>query len=228
MTDTNLSKKWILVNIDYTECFASPDGALTVKEWHLIWVIIKDLIDAFKAKNLPHVFTGDAHPENHISFASRFWIPQFEYIDGDRKRPDHSIEWTPWASLYQPFDTWEYKRTIKKWHHIDQDSYSAFGGVTEDENKTFDEYLQDQEITDIYLTWLATDYCVWHTALDARKYEHATNLDKVKNPYNVYLITDAVRGVAPETTAEMMQHMKNAGVIFTTTKEVIATLLAKY
>ncbi len=222
------STKPILTIIDYTECFASPDGALTVKEWDIIWSVIKQLTDAFEAKNFPHVFTWDAHPENHISFSSRFWLEGIAAMWDEMKRPDHSVEWTPWAWLYTPFDDWRYRRTIKKWYLADHDSYSAFGWVTEDESQTFDEYLQDQAITDIYLTGLATDYCVWNTALDARKHVLWENIDKVKSPYNVYLIVDAVRGVASESTQNMLQKLKDAGVIFTTSEEVIQKLLHKY
>ncbi|MBC7293464.1 MAG: isochorismatase family protein, partial [Thermoleophilia bacterium] len=54
----------------------------------------------------------------------------------------------------------------------------------------------------VFVTGLATDYCVRQTALDARA-----------AGFTVYLVEDAVRGVSPETTAQALAEMEAAGVI---------------
>jgi len=54
----------------------------------------------------------------------------------------------------------------------------------------------------VFITGLTADYCVRETALDARA-----------AGFTVYLVEDAVRGVAPETTAKALADMDAAGVI---------------
>ncbi|HYE74997.1 MAG TPA: isochorismatase family protein [Blastocatellia bacterium] len=57
---------------------------------------------------------------------------------------------------------------------------------------------------------VATDYCVRAAALGLAAAEA-----------KVLLVEDAVRGVAPETTAKTIDEMRAAGVEFTTTQEVL-------
>ncbi|MFN7949597.1 MAG: isochorismatase family protein [Blastocatellia bacterium] len=57
---------------------------------------------------------------------------------------------------------------------------------------------------------VATDYCV-----------RAAALGLAQTGTRVRLVSDAVRGVAPDTTAKTIEEMRNAGVEFTTTDEVL-------
>ena len=65
---------------------------------------------------------------------------------------------------------------------------------------------------ELYIGGLATDYCIKATCLDARKLG-----------YTAYLLTDACRAVnlKPGDEARALNEMANAGVIFTTTREVV-------
>jgi nicotinamidase/pyrazinamidase len=60
---------------------------------------------------------------------------------------------------------------------------------------------------------VATDYCV-----------RAAALGLAQSGAHVLLVEDAVRGVAPETTAQAITEMHAAGVVFTTTDEVLNRL----
>lgn len=57
---------------------------------------------------------------------------------------------------------------------------------------------------------VATDYCV-----------RAAALGLAQSGARVLLVEDAIRGVAPETTAQTIAEMHAAGVVFTTTAEVL-------
>ncbi len=65
------------------------------------------------------------------------------------------------------------------------------------------EFLRHRQVERVFITGLAEDYCVRDTALDAKKAGFA-----------VYVIEDAVRGVAADTTARAIAEMQAAGVIF--------------
>jgi nicotinamidase/pyrazinamidase len=85
--------------------------------------------------------------------------------------------------------------------HID--SYSAF---FENDRKTptgLAAFLRGLGVDTVYLGGLATDYCVFFTAMDA-----------VRLKFNVYLLSEASRGVNyPEGSVEKaLREMKNAGV----------------
>ncbi len=60
---------------------------------------------------------------------------------------------------------------------------------------------------------LATDYCVRHSALDARK-----------AGFEVTLLTDAVKGVEvnPGDSAKALEEMRRAGVKLATTDEIVS------
>ncbi|GAX61742.1 amidases related to nicotinamidase [Candidatus Scalindua japonica] len=57
---------------------------------------------------------------------------------------------------------------------------------------------------------MATDYCV-----------KAAFLGLLKRGYNVSLVTDATRGITKEGEEKAFKQMKDAGAVFTTTKEVV-------
>ncbi len=60
---------------------------------------------------------------------------------------------------------------------------------------------------------VATDYCV-----------RAAALGLAQSGARVWLVEDAVRGVTPDTTALAINEMRAAGVVFTTTDEVLNRL----
>lgn len=62
----------------------------------------------------------------------------------------------------------------------------------------------------MYLTGVATDYCVRYSAEDA-----------VSEGFETVLVTDATRGVAPGTTSEAMRSLEQKGVRFVTCPELL-------
>lgn len=70
-------------------------------------------------------------------------------------------------------------------------SYSGFDGVNDD--GSIDEVLRNNEITDVHIVGIATDYCVRATALDANELG-----------YNVTVLTDLVAGINPDMVNETL------------------------
>ncbi len=79
-------------------------------------------------------------------------------------------------------------------------AYSGFQGTTDD-GRSLNRLLKDSDITSVDIVGLATDFCVKATALDAEKHGYATNV-----------LLPLTAGVAPDTTAEAISAMEQAGV----------------
>ncbi len=110
-------------------------------------------------------------------------------------RPDHSIENTPGVDLMPPLTPEQFDRKIIKGTHAHTEEYSWFT------NGKLDRQLKADGIDTVIITWVATDYCVGLTALDA-----------VKAGYTTYVVAEAIAGVAPETTEHMLTKWKHHGV----------------
>ena len=91
---------------------------------------------------------------------------------------------------------------IRKGFHNDVYSYSAF---TEADGKTttgLAAYLRDRQLQRVFVTGLATDFCVAWSALDARK-----------AGFETYVIEDACRGIDTQgSLAKAWADMAKAGV----------------
>ncbi|MCZ4079174.1 isochorismatase family protein [Rhodococcus sp. H36-A4] len=80
-------------------------------------------------------------------------------------------------------------------------SYSAFQGIT-DEGVTLPEVLRTNEVTDLDVVGLATDYCVRASALDA-----------IALGLKVRILTDLIAGVAPKSSEKALAELVAAGAV---------------
>jgi nicotinamidase/pyrazinamidase len=83
--------------------------------------------------------------------------------------PDHCIQGTAGAAFHPRLDTERAELVIRKGFRIEIDSYSAF---YENDRRTptgLAGYLRERGLRRIFLVGLATDYCVYYSALDARR-----------------------------------------------------------
>ncbi|WP_072807534.1 isochorismatase family protein [Rhodococcoides yunnanense] len=78
-------------------------------------------------------------------------------------------------------------------------SYSAFDGTT-DEGRTLREVLARNEVTEVDIVGIATDYCVRASALDA-----------LAGGMKVRVLTEFVAGVAPESSEASLKELVDAG-----------------
>jgi len=82
--------------------------------------------------------------------------------------------------------------------------YDSYSGFQDDGGKKteMDKLLKKDTIKKIILYGIATDYCV-----------RATSLDAVAAGYQVIVIKNLCRGVAPDTSQKAIEEMKSKGVI---------------
>src|SRR5215216_2997863 len=183
----------VLVDIQNDFC---PGGALAVAGGDQIVEIINRLIPKFPLV----ISTQDWHPRNHISFKERGgpW-------------PPHCVQNTPGAELHPALDQSSIAHHFCKAMTSDRDAYSEFEGADED-GRTLDEVLKNRGVKKVYVAGLATDYCVL-----------ATTLDAVKNGYDTYAITDAMRAVNvnPGDDAKALEEMARSGAHLVTSREIL-------
>ena len=170
--------------VDVQHCFVTG-GTLPVKGGEEVVPVINQLATAFE--NI--VITQDWHTKGHASFASThagkkpFEVKKLAY--GNQVLwPDHCVQGTDDAALHKDLKLPTAQVIVRKGYHQEVDSYSAF---TEADGKTptgLGGYLKQRGIKRVFVTGLATDFCVAWTAMDARK----AGLE-------VYVIEDATRAI---------------------------------
>ncbi|SEB58872.1 bifunctional nicotinamidase/pyrazinamidase [Terriglobus roseus] len=191
----------VLLVIDVQRDFL-PDGSLAVPEGDAVLPVINRLGARFH--NV--VLTQDWHPAGHISFSSthglRPFADTFEASYGTQTLwPDHTVQGSPGAELHPGLILPNANLIVRKGFRKDVDSYSAF---LENDHRTstgLAGYLRDRGLTSLFLCGLAWDYCVGYSALDG-----------VALGFQVTVIEDAVRGIAPETMAAMSARWDAVGV----------------
>jgi nicotinamidase/pyrazinamidase len=183
----------VLVDIQNDFC---PGGALAVAEGDQIVGVVNRLIPEFPLV----ISTQDWHPANHISFK-----------DQGGPWPPHCVQGTRGAELHPALNTGRIVNYFRKASSQNKDAYSEFEGVDE-AGRTLDEMLKSRRVSRLYVAGLATDYCVL-----------ATVLDGLKNGYEVYAITDAVRAVnvEPDDGQKALERMAREGARLVTSDEIL-------
>jgi len=190
-----LSPRDALIVVDVQRCFC-PGGSLAVPEGDEVVPIVNRLLPLFAHR----VFTRDWHPPGHVSFAEQ---PRFV----DKSWPPHCVQDTEGAEFEPGLEVPPDALVVSKGTDPDREAYSGF----QSEQVDLAGRLRDQGVERVFVTGLATDYCVRATALDAQK-----------GGFAVVLVEDAVRGVAPETTAAALAELAEAGVERVRSDEVLA------
>jgi nicotinamidase/pyrazinamidase len=192
----------VLLVVDVQNCF-TPGGSLAVNDGDKIIPIINRLAPAFEHV----VLTQDWHTPGHVSFASShagkkpFETTSLSY--GTQVLwPDHCVQGTPGAELHKDLGIPHAELIIRKGYRKHMDSYSAFYEADGKTPTGLTGYLRDRGLTSVYLVGLATDFCVFWSAMDARK-----------AGLNALVIEDATRGIdAGGSMAKAWQEMTGAGV----------------
>jgi len=165
------------------KCFI--DGTLPVPHGEEVIRVINKIAPAFA--NV--VLTQDWHPADHVSFAASH--PGHKTFDTIKRPygnqvlwPDHCVQGTADAALDPRLDIPRAELIVRKGFHRDVDSYSAFMEADGKTSTGLRGYLKDRGINQLFITGLATDFCVAWSALDARA-----------EGFNTYVIEDACRGI---------------------------------
>jgi len=194
--------KSALIVVDVQNCFIDG-GTLPVKGGAEVVPVINKLAASFE--NI--VVTQDWHTPGHASFASThagkkpFETTSLPY--GTQVLwPDHCVQGSEDAALHKDLKLPTATLILRKGFRKDIDSYSAFEEADRKTGTGLAGYLKERGITTVFVTGLATDFCVAWTALDARKAGFAT-----------YVIEDATRAIDLNgSLAAAWKQMTEAGV----------------
>lgn len=156
-----------LIVVDFQNDF-TPGGALGVPDGHSIAPRLNALASSDEFDLV--VATRDWHPPDHGSFeaAGGGW-------------PVHCVQGTSGAELHPTLERANLDVVLDKGQDPRTEGYSAF------EETGLAELLAERGIDAVTVVGLATDYCVKHTGLDARRAGLAVRVDP-----------DAVRAVNRE------------------------------
>lgn len=201
-----------LIVVDVQNCFL-PGGSLAVKDGDQVIPVINRIAPLFA--NV--VMTQDWHTPHHISFASSHpGKKPFETVKlayGEQMLwPDHCVQGTEGAALSKDLKVSNAELVIRKGFHNEVDSYSAFLEADKKTHTGLASYLKERGIGTVFVTGLATDFCVAWTAIDAR---HAG--------FIAYVVEDACRGIdAGGSLAKAWADMQAAGVKKIQSSDLIA------
>lgn len=194
-----------LLMIDVQNDFC-PDGALAVADGDEVVSVINRIQEHFSVK----VLTQDWHPDDHTSFAANhedaqpFTTTKMSY--GEQILwPTHCVQGTHGAAFHSGLITDSADLIIRKGFRPEIDSYSAFFENDQRTSTGLAGYLNGRKVRSVYLTGLATDYCVYYSALDA-----------VKLGLEVTVLTDCCRAIDMDGSLDAaIKDMANLGVTLT-------------
>lgn len=206
MTDHRAGRKMeALIIVDVQNDFCSG-GALAVPGGEEV----VPRINALRGRFSLTAATMDWHPKGHISFASAHGRQPGESVELSSGPqilwPDHCVQGTGGADFHPDLDLRPVNLILRKGMSIGLDSYSAFLENDHASTTGLAAYLRAMGVTKVYLCGLATDFCVFYSALDA--------LDA---GFETVVLKDAVRGVdIPDgNLAVALETMEQKGILLT-------------
>lgn len=171
-----------------------PGGALGVPGGDEIIQTVNDYVRFFYSRRLPIIATRDWHPPNHCSFQEQGgpW-------------PVHCLQTSRGAQFHPDLIVPPGTTIVSKATDPKKEAYSAFEGTT------LEERLRDMSAETLYVSGLATDYCVKQTVLDA-----------CRLGFRVVVLEDAVRGIdaTPGDCKRAIGDMRAAGAIFAKARDL--------
>jgi nicotinamidase/pyrazinamidase len=193
----------VLIIVDVQNDFC-PGGALAVPGGDTIIPAVNRL-----AAEFAHVvLTQDWHPPGHASFAAAhpghhpFETVEFDY-GPQTLWPEHCIQASDGAAFHPRLAVPQAELIVRKGFRPAIDSYSAFRENDRATPTGLTGYLRERRLDRITLCGLATDYCVFYSALDARA-----------AGFEVELAVNACRGIDLDgSLARAVQAMAEAGVV---------------
>lgn len=194
-------KALILVDLQNDFC---NFGALAVKGGNDVIPIANRLMEKFELV----VATQDWHPADHESFAAVHYFRQPGQVINLHGLeqvlwPIHCVQGTFGAEFVQELNTNKITKVFPKGTDKTVDSYSGFFDNGKRGDTGLHAYLQEKNVTEVYVMGLALDYCVKFTATDA-----------IELGYKTHLILDGTRAVnlEPNDGEKAVDFLKSLGV----------------
>ncbi len=178
-------KGLLIVDVQNDFC---PGGALAVPQGDNVVPVINRILDKFTVV----VASKDWHPQQSVHFQQ--W-------------PPHCVQNTRGAEFHPRLNVERIQQVFLKGTRDKDDGYSAFEAT----NLDLAGYLKSKGVTELYITGLATDYCVNASAIDA-----------AKKGFSTFVVTDAVSAVnaKPGDGQKALEGMKAGGVILVNSSQV--------
>lgn len=195
-------KTTVLVIVDIQNDFCTG-GALAVPDAEAVLPVVNGLMGAFHQV----ILTQDWHLPDHVSFASNH--PGQNVFGrvalssgGQILWPDHCVQGSVGAAFHSGLRMPPGAVVLRKGIHRDRDGYSAFFENDRQTPVGLDALLREAGAEAILLAGLATDFCVLHTAIDARTLG-----------YEVTVVESGCRGIDIDgSLADAWSRMAKAGV----------------
>jgi len=156
-----------LVIVDMLNDFVSPTGALSVHGAEDIVGKIRELANAARKAGLPVVYAADAHDDDDVEFNS--W-------------PRHSVKGTDGAQVIAQLGPREGDIIMEK------KDLSLFTCENPD-------HLKNMGITELYVTGVATEYCVISLCIDTVSKTGQEVKGALSRGFKVNIVVDAIKGV---------------------------------
>jgi nicotinamidase/pyrazinamidase len=187
-----------------------PQGALAVVFGDAVVTPLNALASRFAQGGGRVIATQDWHPAGHCSFAASYRgkkpgdIVSLPPAGEQVLWPAHCVQGTEGAAFHDRLDLKPVNLIVRKGFRQGLDSYSAFFENDRQTSTGLDGFLKSLRIKTVVLGGLATDYCVFYSAMDAAVLG-----------YRTIVLQDAVRGVGfPEGSVERaFADMKAAGIL---------------
>lgn len=178
-------KALLVVDVQNDFC---PGGSLAVPEGDKVVPVINLLFEKFTLA----VASKDWHPHETVHF---------------QKWPVHCVHNTRGAEFHPDLNSVKIRQVFLKGTGNKDDGYSAFEATNLDLAK----YLKGKGVTELYVTGLATDYCVRASAIDASR-----------SGFKTFVVEDAVAAVNihPGDDVQAFDDMKKAGVTIVASKDI--------
>jgi len=177
-----MKKALVVVDVQNDFC---PGGSLAVTEGNEVVKPLNKLMREFLDRGEPVYKTRDWHPEKtkHFAIYGGTW-------------PIHCVQNTRGAEFHPDLLDDPRITVISKGIDERADGYSGFDGTQ------LAQLLRDEDVDEVWVGGLATDYCVKQTVIDG-----------VRNGFKVKALADAMRAVNvnPEDGAKAIDEMKAAG-----------------
>ena len=198
----SISDQDVLLAIDLQVDFM-PGGALAVAGGDEIVSLVNRLASRFG--NV--VVTQDWHPPAHASFATAhegakpFDTKRLHY--GDQTLwPEHCVQGTPGAALHPELRADLAFLILRKGMHAGIDSYSAFVEADGRTTTGLAPLIKARGVKRVFACGLATDFCVAHSALDARR-----------EGFETFVIEDACRAIDADNSLHQAWARMNAAEV---------------
>jgi nicotinamidase/pyrazinamidase len=181
-------------------------GALAVQDGDAVISVANQAIKVCKAQGIDVVASQDWHPHNHGSFAVNAGTEPWTVgeLDGLPQVwwPIHCVQEQHGADFHPLLHRDAIDFVVRKGQNAGIDSYSAFFDNGHRASTTLHAWLQQQQIEQLLVMGLATDYCVKFTVLDA-----------IALGYEVTLLVEGCRGVniSSQNSQQAIEEMQHAG-----------------